>query len=285
MIIDTHVHVWDLDKAEYPWLAGDNSLLNQTWEIEQLEEERKKAGVTGGVLVQASSNLEDTENMMQVAEKTEWIKGVVGWLPLQQPATVQNLLEKKYLGHPWFKGVRHQIHDEPEPKWLLQADVVDSLTILAENDIPFDIVAVLPEHIENAITVSKLVPGLRMVFDHLSQPPISSKEKFGRWGELMKEAARQKNLYAKISGLGTASKNFDCWNEDDLLPYIEFVLKQFGTDKCFCGGDWPVALLAGTYSQIWNAYKNILDRLLNKEEKEKVFWKNAVRFYGLNNKP
>jgi L-fuconolactonase len=103
MIIDTHVHVWDLDKAEYPWLAGDNSLLNQTWEIEQLEEERKKAGVTGGVLIQASSNLEDTENMMQVAEETEWIKGVVGWLPLQQPATVQNLLEKKYLLNKMFK--------------------------------------------------------------------------------------------------------------------------------------------------------------------------------------
>ena len=166
----------------------------------------------------------------------------------------------------------------------MQADVIDSLMVLAEYDIPFDIVAVLPEHIENAITVSKLVPGLRMVFDHLSQPPISSKEKFGRWGELMKEAARQKNLYAKVSGLGTASKNFENWKEEDLFPYIEFVLKQFGTDKCFCGGDWPVSLLAGSYSQIWNAYKNIMDRLLNKEEIEKVFWKNAVRFYGLNSK-
>jgi L-fuconolactonase len=60
------------------------------------------------------------------------------------------------------------------------------------------------------------------------------------------------------------------------------VLEEYGTERCFCGGDWPVSLLAGTYSQIWSAYKDILNRLLNKEETERIFWKNAVRFYGLN---
>jgi L-fuconolactonase len=281
MIIDTHVHVWDLEKAEYPWLSGDTSLLNQTWKLEQLEEERKKAGVSVGILVQAASNLEDTDNMLQAAETNEWIKGVVGWIPLQQPAVAEDILDKKYIKHPYLRGVRHQIHDEPDPKWLLQRDVIDSLRLLAERDIPFDIVAVLPEHIETVITVSEKVPGLRMVFDHLAQPPISNNERFGRWGELMKEAAGHPNLYAKISGLGTASKNFENWKADDLSPYIEFTLQQFGTERCFCGGDWPVSLLAGTYSQVWKAYQTILNRLLNKENIEKVFWKNAVRFYGL----
>ena len=281
MIIDTHVHVWDLDKAEYPWLKGDTSLLNRTWKIEQLEEERKKAGVSVGVLVQAASNLEDTENMLQAAEKNEWIKGVVGWIPLQQPASARDILDKKYFKHPLLRGVRHQIHDEPDSKWLLQTEVMESLKLLAERDIPFDIVAVLPEQIETVIKVSERIPGLRMVFDHLAQPPISGKERFGRWGELMKEAASHPNLYAKISGLGTASKNFENWKEDDLLPYIEYVLQKFGTERCFCGGDWPVSLLAGSYSQIWKAYQSILNRLLNKEDIEKLYSKNAMRFYDL----
>jgi len=281
MIIDTHVHVWDLDKADYPWLKGDTSLLSQTWKIEQLEEERKKAGVSVGVLVQAASNLEDTENMLQAAEKNEWIKGVVGWIPLQQPASARDILDKKYFKHPLLRGVRHQIHDEPDLKWLLQREVIESLRLLAERDIPFDIVAVLPEQIETVIKVSERIPGLRMVFDHLAQPPISGKERFGRWGELMKEAASHPNLYAKISGLGTASKNFENWKEDDLLPYIEYVLQKFGTERCFCGGDWPVSLLAGSYSQIWKAYQSILNRLLNKEDIEKLYSKNAMRFYDL----
>ena len=281
MIIDTHVHVWDLDKAEYPWLTGDTSLLNQTWSLEQLEEERKKAGVSVGVLVQAASNLEDTENMLQAAERNEWIKGVVGWVPLKQPAVAKDLLDKEYFNNPYLRGVRHQIHDERDPNWLLQAEVIESLRLLAERDIPFDIVAVLPEHIETVIKVSDRIPGLRMVFDHLAQPPISNKERFGKWGELMKEAAQHPNLYAKISGLGTATKNFENWKAEDLFPYIEYVLKQFGAERCFCGGDWPVSLLAGTYSQIWNAYQTILEKLLNREDIEKLYSKNAMRFYRL----
>jgi len=281
MIIDTHVHVWDLDKAEYPWLAGDTSILNQTWRLEQLEEERKKAGVSAGVLVQAASNLEDTENMLQAATRNEWIKGVVGWIPLKEPANTQQLLDKIYLKHPYLRGVRHQIHDEPDSMWLLQTEVIDSLRLLAERNIPFDIVAVKPEHIETAIKVSEKIPGLRMVFDHLAQPPIYGKERFGRWGELMKAAAGHPNLYAKISGLGTASKNFKNWKAEDLSPYIEYTVELFGAERCFCGGDWPVSLLAGSYSQIWKAYQIILNRLLNKEDLEKVFWKNAMRFYEL----
>ena len=76
-IIDTHVHVWNLNKADYPWLKGDRSILNRTWTIDELEEERKQAGITAGVLVQASGNVEDTDFMLQTAYETEWIKGVV----------------------------------------------------------------------------------------------------------------------------------------------------------------------------------------------------------------
>ena len=198
MIIDTHVHVWDPGRAEYPWLQNDRSILNRAWSIEQLEQERKQAGITGGVLVQASPNNEDTAIQFETAYRADWIRGVVAWLPLMDPETTKVLLEEKYLEEKYFKGVRHQIHDEKDPRWLLQPGVIKSLEILAEYDIPFDVVAVLPAHIETALELAKQVPGLRMVFDHLSQPPIATKERFGRWGELMKMAAGHENFYAKI---------------------------------------------------------------------------------------
>ena len=280
-IVDTHVHVWDLDRAEYPWLEGDQSILNQTWRIEQLEEERKKTGVVTGVLVQASGNNEDTDIMLETALKTEWIKGVVCWLPLIDPQKTQLLLEDRYLKEKYFKGIRHQIHDETNPQWLLQAPVIESLKILASYNIPYDVVAVLPSHIEAAIEVANQVPGLRMVFDHLSQPPISTKERFGEWGELMIEASRHSNFYAKISGLGTASGSFKGRTADDIKPYVGFSLEHFGIDRCFCGGDWPVSLLADNYSGTWRTYENILHGLLPEKEQEKVFYSNAIKFYDL----
>ena len=280
-IIDTHVHIWDLEKAQYPWLQGDNSILNRTWRIEEIEYDRKKAGVTSGVLVQAGGNIEDTELMLEIAYKTDWISGIVGWLPLMDTKSTQQLLQERFLKEKYFRGVRHQIHDEKDAKWLLQPAVIESLTLLASFDIPYDVVGILPSHIETAIEVADKIPGLRIVFDHLNWPPIPTKEKFGKWGELMKIAAEHKNLYAKISGLGTASGNFQDREAADIKPYVEFVLQHFGTERCFCGGDWPVSMLANNYIQTWQITKNILNDLLNDEEKEKVLFSNANKFYKL----
>jgi L-fuconolactonase len=281
-IVDTHVHVWDLGRAEYSWLQGDTSILNNTWIVEQVEEERKEAGITSGVLVQASGNIEDTRVMLETAYKTDWISGVVCWLPLMDAEETQELLEENFLEESYFKGVRHQVHDEKDPKWLLQPSVIESLEILAAYDIPYDVVAVLPDHIETALEVAEKIPGLRMVFDHLSQPPISTNQKFGKWGELMSEASKHPNFYAKISGLGTASGNFKNRKTDDIKPYVAFTLQHFGADRCFCGGDWPVSLLADSYVNTWQTYKDILQSLLPEKEQEKVFYSNAQKFYDLS---
>lgn len=282
MIVDTHIHVWDLEKAQYPWLLENNSILNRTWKIEELESERKEAGITTGILVQASGNFEDTDWMMQVAEQTDWIAGVVAWLPLTDTVAMQKLLEEKYLKNKYFKGVRHLIHDEPNANWLLQNEVIRSLKIVATHKIPYDVVGVSTDHIETALKVAEKVPELRMVFDHLNQPPISTNEKFGKWGELMKEAAGNKNFYGKISGLGTAAERGKEWSANDIKPYVEFVVQHFGTDRCFCGGDWPVSELAGSYSKTWGIYKEVINELIKEEdEREKIFYSNAQIFYGL----
>jgi L-fuconolactonase len=218
--------------------------------------------------------------MLHTASQHEWIKGVVGWLPLMDPDATVKALQHKYGKETYFKGVRHLIHDEPYPDWLLQEPVLVSLGILAEHNIPFDVVGVLPAHIETALEVARRVPGLRMVFDHLNQPPVATGERFGKWGELMKEAASHPGFYMKISGMGiTAGKGAD-WTVEDIQPYVEFALEQFGTDRCFCGGDWPVCLLAGSYSQSWNNYKKVLTDLLDPSDQDKVYYSNAARFYS-----
>ena len=280
-IIDTHIHIWDIERAEYPWLKSDTSILNRTWTIDEIQKERTEAGITAGVLVQAGGNLEDTELMLEVANINEWIKGVVCWLPLMGTKETGKLLEERFLNSEYFKGVRHQIHDEKNSKWLLQPSVIESLKLLAKNNIPYDVVGILPEHIETVLKVAELVPGLRMVLDHLNAPPIATKEKFGKWSELMSEAAKNKNFYAKISGLGTASGNFESRTADDIKPYVEFALQHFGVDRCFCGGDWPVSMLVNTYSNTWKITKNIINELLNDEDREKIFFSNANSFYNL----
>lgn len=281
MIADTHIHTWNFDKASYLWLEGNTSILNRTYNIDEIETERQQAGITAGVLVQAANNLEDTDWMLEVAQNTDWIKGVVGWLPLTDTRQTQQLLEDKYLKNSYFKGVRHLIHDEADPQWLLQPSVIESLQLLAAHDISYDVVGILPAHIQTVLKVSEAVPGLRMVFDHLNAPPVRSQQQFGEWGELMKTAASNPGFHAKISGLGTVAADSDNWTKEDLKPYVSFIIENFGTDRCLCGGDWPVSLLAGSYTKTWSTYKELINELLTKEEAEKVFYKNAARFYKL----
>ncbi|MEP4534571.1 MAG: amidohydrolase family protein [Cyclobacteriaceae bacterium] len=278
-IIDTHIHIWDLENIKYGWLEGDTSILNQTYYLDQLEEPHKEAGITGGVLVQAENHFEDTDWMLLNAERTDWIQGVVGWMPLMNPQQTSDALDQ-YLKNPYFKGVRHLIHDEKDPKWLLQPQVLESLKILADHNVPYDVVGVLTDHIETALAVAEKVPNLKMVFDHLNQPPIPTKG-FGKWGELMTVAAENPNFHQKISGQGTASGNFTGWTTDDLKPYFEFVLEKFGPDRCFCGGDWPVSLLAGDYVKTWKAYQSLLSYLLPEADLVKVYSESATNFYNL----
>lgn len=280
-IIDTHIHVWNFDKAEYEWLKNDRSILKRTYNIEEIEAERIAVRISDGVLVQSSNTLEDTNWMLEVADKTPWIKGVVGWLPLMNPEKTEQLLNDIYLKNNYYKGVRHLIHDEPNADWLLQENVIESLKILAVNKITFDVVGVLPAHIETVLKVANKISDLKMVFDHLNQPPISTKEKFGQWGKLIKEAATNKNFHAKISGLGTTTKNVDGWTGDDIKPYIEFALEHFGEDRCFCGGDWPVSLLAGNYEKTWSIYKHVLSSILDEQQLQNVYYNNAINFYQL----
>lgn len=280
-IIDTHVHIWDFEKAQYDWLNGNTSILNRSYAIDELNEVRKEVNISQGVLVQAANNFDDTDWMLETAAVSDWIAGVVGWLPLLLPAQTQKHLEEKYGRNKYFKGVRHLIHDEPDARWLLQKEVIESLQILSSHQLPYDIVGILPEHIETALELAERIPQLKMVFDHLNQPPISKKEKFGRWGELMKTASRHKNFFVKISGLGTTCGDPELWNENNIKPYIEFVLEHFGAERCFCGSDWPVSLLAGSYKKTWAIYRNVLSSLLIAEQQENVFYLNAKRFYDL----
>ena len=199
----------------------------------------------------------------------------------RSPDETQRLLNDIYLKNIYFKGIRHLIHDEPNANWLLQDTVIESLKILAKNNLPFDVVGILTAHIETVLKVADKVPDLKMVFDHLNQPPIAATQKFVTWGDLMKEAAGNKNFYAKISGLGTTTKNLAGWSAEGIKPAIALVLEQFGQHRCFCGGDWPVSLLAGSYKKTWHTYIQVLGTILNNTQQENVFYHNAVNFYSL----
>jgi predicted TIM-barrel fold metal-dependent hydrolase len=159
-IIDTHVHIWDLIKVHYSWLQGDTSILARNYLPDELYPQLSKVNVTNAVLVQAANNTADTELMLNAATHHDWIKGVVGWVPLEDPKKTQALIEDWKATNTYLKGIRHLIHNEANDHWLLQDNVIESLKILAHHHITYDIVGVKEAHLKAAITIAEKIPNL-----------------------------------------------------------------------------------------------------------------------------
>jgi L-fuconolactonase len=253
-VIDTHLHLWDL-AGDYAWLTPAYGPIYRTFTADEAAAELARAGVDRAVLVQAADTYADTESMLAVADRYDFVAGVVGWVPLHRPAEAAQALDR-FTAHRAFKGVRHLIHEEADPDWVIQPVVLDGLRLLAERDLSFDVVAVLPRHLEHVPTLAEAVPNLRLIIDHLAKPPIKDRG-WEPWASLIKRAAEYPNVFAKISGLNTAA-DWETWSAHDLRPYVEHALACFGPQRLMFGSDWPVAILAGDYLKVWRETNRLL---------------------------
>jgi L-fuconolactonase len=279
MIVDTHQHFWNLEKVAYPWLVPAYGPIYRTFEAPELAPQIKAAGIDMTVLVQSMDSYEDTEYMLETAAQFKWIRGVVGWVPLLRPEEAAKKLEI-YSKNPVFKGMRHLIHTEEDPDWVVQDVVIEGLRVLASFNMTFDVVAVFPNHLKHVPTLTTKVPNLKIVIDHLAKPPYSDAAAMKVWREQFAAAAESPNVYAKISGLNTATGKPDSWTAADIAPAIDFALETFGADRLMFGSDWPVAILAGDYAKVWAETNKAIARL-SASERSAILGGTAAKFYRL----
>lgn len=277
-LIDTHVHVWDLDGGgpfgvRYPWLGPQLPTLNRSFRLAELAPELTAVGVDGLVLVQAADSEAETAELLRVAAESPVAARVVGWLPLADPDATAVALQRLHSSA--LVGVRHLIHDEPDPEWLLRPDVRSGMDLIAAAGLVFDAVAERPELLGQLPLLARRHPALTIVLDHLGKPGIATGG-WQPWADLMARVAAEPNVVAKISGLGTVSGTD--WTAADWHRYVDHALAVFGPDRLMLGGDWPVALQAGSYQRTWAATLDVIDAL-NPTEQSAVRAGTARRTY------
>lgn len=242
-VTDAHLHLWDLSASRYAWLTGADESLRRTVDIDDVRESLVQLGVTRVVLVQADDTPEDTAHLQRTAHVIEEHAqrtgagiaraDVVGWLPLSDPDTVRAALaEPRRTDH--LVGVRHLVHDEPDPGFLDRPEVAESLDLLAEAGLPLDVPDAFERHMAQVVRVARRHPGLIIVLDHLGKPPLGDAEAMSRWTQQLEEIAACPNVVAKVSGLATSGNG-------DFAAAAEFALALFGADRLMVGSDWPIA--------------------------------------------
>ncbi len=228
------------------------------------------------VLVQAAPTVAETDFLLELAKKNDFIAGVVGWLDLENRDFPSRL--ESYSRQHKFIGLRPMLEELPDDDWILRPRVTDALRMIARMDFPFDFL-VHPRHLPHVAKVLEDVPGLRAVIDHIAKPEIKA-HKLEPWKSLIQDLAQHKNLYCKLSGMITEASH-DSWELEDLRPYIEHVIECFGPDRVMYGSDWPVCLLAGSYDRVIGALEAVISPRLDTASAEAVFGDNAARFYRL----
>ncbi len=274
MTVDAHLHLWDLERVAYPWLTDALAPIDRTFTFAEAQPQLERAGVDRVVLVQAANSVEDSAAMFAVP--SPMVAGVVAWVDLLDPATAARQLDE-WSGHRSFVGVRHLIHDEPDPDWLGRPEVRSSLGLLAARDLSFDVIGVLPRHLEHAVALADELPSLRLVLDHLGTPPVGTPSA-EPWASLLSELALRPNIFVKLSGLTTLGGGSDA---PRLRPYVEHALEVFGPPRVLYGGDWPVSTLAGSYAQTREVTEELLAGA-SADERAEVFTHSAERAYRLS---
>lgn len=282
-LIDTHQHLWMMSERAYSWIEPAYGPLYDDFPPERLAPEIMESGVTSSILVQAADTYDDTFYMLDVAAHSDFVTGVVGWVPFERPNESRTAL-KTLAKNEHFKGVRNLTHDYSNPKyesddaWITRPAVLETLGHVEKMGLSLDYVSIKPEHTKNIATLAKKFPKLKIVVDHFAKPPIASKE-MEPWASSMSEIAEFPNVYAKLSGLNTAS-DLANWTVADWQPYVDFIVKTYGANRVMMGGDWPVIVLGNTYVEVWKAQVEVINKF-SQDDQEWMRHKTAKAFYNL----
>lgn len=279
MRIDSHHHIWDLAVRPQTWMKGDElKPISRTILMNELEPELVKANIDFTVIVQTVPLVDETPEFLDLSISHPKICAVVGWLDLESEDIRPQL--EKYLSHPGGKklvSIRDIAQDKADPNWLLRKDVIANIHRISEYGLTFDILT-RPPQLAAAVEMVKQSPNNTFVLDHISKPFIAKNE-MQPWADQIKQIASFENVSVKVSGLFTEA-NWSSWNNKTFSPYFEHILDSFTPARMMFGSDWPVCLLAATYSQTINLMEELTSELTKSEQES--FWSGTAKhFYRL----
>ena len=278
-IVDTHLHIWNLDRLSYPWLANV-PLINKNHLIEDYRRACGDVAVAKMVFLQCECSPEQYRDELawvtEVAGIDPRIRGIVPWAPLEKGAAVEPelvALAKNSL----VKGIRRIIQFEADQEFCLRPDFVRGVQLLAKYGLSFDL-CINHTQLANTLKLVRQCPEVRFIMDHIAKPDIKG-GRLDPWRAEMKALADFPNVWCKISGLVTEA-DMQNWKPADLQPYLDHVIACFGFDRVMFGGDWPVSTQATDYPR----WVRTLDAALpgaTRDEMHRLYVRNAEAFYRI----
>lgn len=275
MKIDSHQHFWRYHSIKDAWINEEMEVIKRDFLPSDLQPLLQENNFDGCVAVQADQSEVETRFLLDLAKDNDIIKGVVGWVDLCAEDIEERL--EYYSKYEKLKGFRHIVQAEPDINFMMLKRFQNGISKLAKYDFTYDIL-IFPKHLQNAEKLVAKFPEQKFVIDHLAKPDFKQND-FKEWEKGIRVIAQFPNVMCKVSGLVTEA-DWKSWKYEDFVFCLDVLFSAFGVNRLMYGSDWPVSLLAASYSQCVDIIEKYMSNY-SEADKRKLFGENAVRFYGL----
>ncbi len=272
-MIDAHQHFWQIGTNGHQWPTPDLDRIHRDFMPTDWREAAGPLRISGSVAVQSQPNEADTFWLLELAGRTSWVRGVVGWTDLSAPDAPQAIA--RLAEHAKLKGLRPMLQNLDEDDWIADPKLDPAIEAMAAHGLRFDAL-VFTRHLPHLRRFAKRWPDLPIVIDHCAKPPIAEGS-IEPWRSEMSEIARLPNVNCKLSGLFTEMD--PAQNRRAIASYVSAVCEMFGPDRLMWGSDWPVLLLAGEYDEWFRLAAELSG--FDDVGLAQLFGGTAARFYGI----
>ncbi|GGA03670.1 amidohydrolase family protein [Dyella caseinilytica] len=277
IIVDAHQHYWQPSRGDYDWLADAPALLQRAFLPADMRAERKAAGVTFSILVQAAPSEEETRYLFELAELDPAVIGVVGWVDMEAndvEARIDALIRD---GNGLLRGLRPMVQDVADPAWLSQPSLDRAFDCIEGRGLSFDALTSTPQFPALFQRLQRH-PHLKVVLDHAGKPAIGAADT-ALWSDWIDKLSQHPQLHCKLSGLLTLLGK--AAGEQLIEPYVAHLFARFGAERLMWGSDWPVLTTHASFSHWLELALELTGRYAPGSQAD-VFAANAARFYALD---
>ena len=275
MIIDSHQHFWKYNLSRHNWINDNMSVIRKDFMPSDLKSIYVENNIDGCIAIQVDQTINETNFLLDLAKENTFIKGDVGWIDLRAPNI--NEVLNHYNNFEQIKGFRHIVQDEHDNKFLLRSEFLRGISYLEKYNYVYDIL-IFPNQLEMTLEFVKKFPNNKFVINHIAKPYIKD-NLYEEWAKLISKISNYENVFCKMSGMITEA-DYKLWTPDQITPYMDLVLKSFGSKRILFGSDWPVCLVAGSYKKVKELVVNFIEKL-SENEKANVMGKNAINLYNI----
>lgn len=291
-IVDAHHHIWR--QQDLPWLQGPMvprifgpyEAIRRDYPVEEFLADLKGTGVTQSVYVQTnwpSAQFEQEAAWVQgEAQRSGWPQAMVAYADMVAPDVRPQLDRlKKY---PLVRGVRMQLHWHenplyrfaPGPEQVRSAALSRNIAHLADYNYLFEL-QVFTSQMSDAAQLAAQHPQVKFVLMHAGMLADTSPQGVKVWREGMGKLAAQRNVYTKLSGLGTFLQRND---PGHIATVVAQTVRFFGAARCMFGSNFPIEKLWTDYASLLRAHQDAVHDLTEAEQAD-IFGATARRVYRL----